>query len=156
MLSGLLLSIVSTPINTIKTPLMISANSNTKSIIYHIYKCHGYNGFYRGWIGTLARDVLWNGLYFPLYSYFNNYLDNRLYCGILAGCCSVCVTYPFDGIRLYRQNHKDNYNFWHGFRKAFNMSFSNIKSFAICMIRVPLSVAFSHWTYLRTAEFLNE
>ena len=155
LLSGIFLSIVSTPINTIKVPLMISAKSNTPSVIKNIYSTYGIRGFYRGGASTIARDSIWNTIYFPLFGYTNNIIDNRFISSIIAGTCSLCVSYPFDGIRMFRQNNKNNYNFWHGFKYAFNTSPENIKSFSVCLIRVPLSIAISHYIYLKSNDILH-
>ncbi len=153
--SGMFLSMISTPINTIKIPLMISAKSNTYSVIKNIYSTYGICGFYRGGASTIARDSIWNTIYFPLFGYTNNIIDNRFISSMIAGACSLCVSYPFDGIRLFRQNNKNNYNFWHGFKYAFNTSPENIKSFAVCLARVPLSIAISHYIYLKSNDILH-
>jgi hypothetical protein len=136
---------VATPINTIKIPLMISAKSNVTSTIKNIYNTHGVTGFYRGGVGTLIRDATWNTMYFPVYGWINSKIDNRFCSSVTAGAIAMCFSYPFDGIRMFRQNNKNNYNFWHGFKYSFNRSPENIKSFGICLIRVPLSVAVSHY-----------
>jgi hypothetical protein len=149
LISGVVLSLVTTPINTIKVPLMISAKSNVRSTVKYIYNTHGLKGFGRGGIGTLIRDITWNTIYFPLFAFLNDRLNNKFGSSIIAGSCAMCISYPFDGIRMFRQNNKNNYNFWYGFKYSFNRSSENLKSFGVCMIRVPLSVASSHYMYLK-------
>jgi len=154
--SGLVHSIVTTPINTIKVPLFLESKSTVRSTISTIYNQYGVPGFARGWWATVCRDVMWNALYFPVYYYLNTKLDNRPCASVLAGMCAVCVSYPFDGVRMFRQNNKTNYNFWYGFRYAFNRSPENMKSFLVCLIRVPLSVAMSHYLYMVSTDMLNK
>lgn len=156
LLSGVILSFVATPINAIKVPLMTKVENTSISTIKQIYKTYGIKGFYRGGVGTLYRDALWNGLYFPIFSELNNMLNNRFIASVMSGAIAMCVSYPFDGIRLFRQNNKADYNFWHGFKYSFNRSPENIKSFVICMIRVPMSVAMSHYIYLVSNDTLNK
>lgn len=155
LIAGLTLSLVSTPINTIKIPLMANAQNNVFSVTKQIYSGYGLTGFYRGGIGTLMRDGVWNGIYFPIFYKLNERLENRFISSTLAGAFALCFSYPFDGIRMYRQNDKQNYNFWYGFKYSFNRSPENLKSFAICMTRVPLYVASSHYIYLFSNDFIK-
>lgn len=155
-ISGVFLSTVSTPINVIKIPLQHDNNNKVYGTVKDLYGKYGLKGFFRGYVGTSCRDVIWNGCYFPIFGYWNNKLDNRFAASSIAGCSALLVAYPFDGIRMYRQNNKSNYNFWHGFKAAFNTSKENQRSFLICFFRVPLAVSISHYTYMYCNDFLNQ
>jgi hypothetical protein len=72
----------------------------------------------------------------------------NLAASITAGAVGMLVSYPFDGARLYRQRHKEQFSFWHGFKKSFRLSAENLKSLATGLVRVPLSTAFCHTLYL--------
>lgn len=154
LLSGILLGFFSTPVNAIKVPLFSSSSSTLGSVTKQIYATYGLKGFYRGCMGTIMRDAVWNMLYFPLFANINKKFDNRFLSAVLASMISLFFTYPFDGIRMFRQNNKANYNFWYGFKYAFNTSPANLKSFGVCMIRVPLSVSLSHYIYLISNDIL--
>lgn len=155
LISGLTLSLVSTPINTIKIPLMSNSNNTVTTTTKSIYINYGLKGFYRGGIGTLMRDVVWNGIYFPIFYKLNKTIDNKFLSSNIAAAIALCFSYPFDGIRLYRQNNKHNYNFWYGFKYSFNTSKENYKSFLMCLFRVPLSFSISHYLYLLLNELLS-
>lgn len=154
-LTGILLSFVGTPINAVKVGLMSNVNTNTLQVSQTIHKLHGMKGFYRGGVGTLLRDVVWNGIYFPAFQKLNTTIDNRFLASILASAFALCFSYPFDGIRMYRQNYKANYDFWYGFRYSFNLSKANAASFGICMLRVPLLIATSHYIYLLSNDVIG-
>lgn len=153
---GLLLSVVSAPINVIKIPLQANHGNKIFHIAKQIYSNYGFRGFYRGGLATCMRDVLWNGLYFPLFKYTNeNHIENKFAASIATGVVAMTVTYPFDGIRLYRQNNRADYNFWHGFKRSFNLSRANLHSYLICLTRVPLGTTLSHMCYLYINQWLN-
>ena len=105
-------------------------------------------------MGTLARDIIWNTIYFPTFYYLKKELDNRFISSTIAAAVSLCFSYPFDGIRMYRQNNKSNYNFFYGLKYSLNTSSGNIKSFMTAMIRVPLSISSSHYIYLISNDIL--
>ncbi|CAH6419608.1 Mitochondrial carrier protein [uncultured virus] len=154
--SGLLVGFFSTPINVIKLPLQSDPNKNKIFNIIQInYKNYGLKGFYRGGVGTLLRDVTWNAIYFPLFKYLNeNHIDNKILSSISAGSIAMTISYPFDGIRMYRQNNNKNYNFWYGFSKALNFSSPNFKCYTISLLRVPTSMTLSHICYLYINDYL--
>lgn len=162
LLTGSVLTIVSTPANVIKTPLISDQTNKMIPIIKKTYGQYGLKGFYRGGIGTLLRDVVWSGIYFPTFYYINKklnglnkYFDNRPVASVLSAALAACISYPFDGIRLYRQNEKQNYNFWYGFKYSFNRTSANLKSFMWSMLRVPFSIALSHYVYLRCNDWFE-
>lgn len=147
-LTGLLIGIFATPINNIKIPLQIH-NHGVLDATKKIYNSYGIKGFTRGGLSTLMRDISWNALYFPVYSYFSEDLKyNKIISSIMASMLSTTVAYPLDGIRLYRQNYKQNYNFIHGLEKSLELSRINFKSYCIAITRVPLSTMFTHMFYL--------
>ena len=154
--SGSLLSLISTPINVVKIPLQSNTiNYSPLHIIKDIHKKYGIAGFYRGGGGTFLRDVSWNGVYFPLYKNLNeNYIDNKILSSILAGSIAMTVSYPFDGIRLYRQNNNKDYNFWFGFMRSFNLSKGNLQSYGTSILRIPTATTVSHMCYLYLSQYL--
>ena len=154
--SGFLLSTASTPINVIKIPLQSNVVKHSAShMAKEIYSKYGLLGFYRGGMGTFVRDLSWNCTYFPLFRYINdNITDNKILSSILAGSVSMTVSYPFDGVRLYRQNNNKNYNFWYGFFRAFNWSYANFKSYGMSLLRIPISTTVSHMCYLYISQWL--
>lgn len=147
--SGIVLGLFSTPINVIKVPLQAGHHSKMNNVIKHIYRERGLIGFMNGGVATLMRDTVWTMTYFPLYEFIlKNYTENKLSASLAAGSLAMNFAYPFDGIRLYRQHGKVNYNFWHGFFVALRWNKPNLKSFGIAMIRVPAATSFMHMFYL--------
>lgn len=149
-ITGIVLGFISTPINTIKIPLQ---NNNHKigvlNITKDIYSKYGFRGYYRGGLATLMRDIIWSISYFPFYKFFNdNYFHNNIKASLISGIISMTLYYPFDGIRLYRQNNNKNYHFWYGFFKSLKFNKSNIESYIISLIRIPLSTTVAHMIYL--------
>lgn len=155
MIAGLTLAMVSTPINAIKIPLMQNSDNKFMDVTKTVYDKYGLKGFYRGGMATMCRDIIWNTLYFPIFNAINEKYKNRFFASSIAGCCALVIAYPFDGIRMYRQNNKANYNFWYGFKYAFNTSPENIKSFILCFFRVPLAIAIGHYLYLFSNDSLK-
>lgn len=155
MIAGAILAIVSTPINVVKVPLITNQENRAIQLIRQIYKVDGLTGFFKGGIGTLMRDVVWSGVYFPAFYFINKKIDNRFMSSMLSASLAVCFSYSFDGIRLYKQNNKVNYDFWYGFRKSFNMSVENKQSFLLAILRVPISIACSHYVYLKCNDILE-
>lgn len=154
--SGVFLGIVATPINAIKTPMQGHNNYKFLNVVRDIYSKFGLAGFYRGGMATVMRDTTWNTLYFPTYKYVNeNHIENKFGASILSSVICLTFTYPLDGIRLYRQNNKENFRFWDGFKHSFNPSMNNLKSYLMCVTRVPLGVAITHMTYLYANDYLK-
>ena len=165
MLTGIVASVVGNPINAIKVPLQSShTKKSTYQVVSTIYKNYGVSGFFRGGWGLFARDFSWATVYFSSYGFslwhvnqlitprFNK--QNEIVASLFSGAASMVVAYPFDGMRLYRQYHKNDYNIWHGFRASLKPTAANIRSFTTGLVRVPLSITFSHISYLAVKEWL--
>jgi Mitochondrial carrier protein len=155
--TGISLSLAGTPINVIKIPLQADVQNRTVFFVMKdIYSKYGFRGFYRGGLGTFMRDISWITVYFPLFRYFGeNVTENKILASIMAGIPAMTVSYPFDGLRLYRQNNKENYHFWTGFKKSFNLSSGNLKSYMVSLLRVPTMTTFSHMSYLYISQYLT-
>ena len=154
--TGSILGLLANPINTIKVPMQATKRKTfAAQIAKDIYKNYGLKGFYRGGVGVVLRDITWATVYFPLYKTLEDKTNNRLVSSLSAGVLSMALAYPFDGMRLYRQHHLNDYNLWHGFRESFKINQHNLRSFGMGIIRVPLSVTFGHMVYLYTCDLLN-
>jgi hypothetical protein len=95
-MSGLLVSLVGTPINVIKTPLQSCHNNKIFPVIKIVYNQYGLKGFYRGGLSTLLRDVSWNSIYFPLYKYIN-----EKSCLAIAGSSFLSLTCCLSDDRIF-------------------------------------------------------
>jgi len=144
----ILTSILTTPINSIKTPLQISSTIKINKVISEIYNKYGIKGFYRGSIPICFRDSLWTVIYFKLFNNYNYNDNNRLLASIYSSTIAATLTYPFDSSRICMQHHKHTYKFWYGFRESFQPTFSNLKSFATGNLRVTFATCIGHYTYL--------
>lgn len=148
--SGIVLGLFATPINVIKVSLQAGHHPNFVTTCKNIYTKNGPSGFYNGGVATVLRDSIWNSIYFPVYELIlsSGLTKEKPVASIVAAASAVMISYPFDGIRLYRQHGKTNYNFWHGFWVALQWNSANFKSLGLCLIRVPSATALTHMTYL--------
>jgi len=77
-----------------------------------IYTKSGIKGFYRGWAATVARDVPYAVVYFPLYAHLKNSdmfhngkeFKYNFLAGFLSGMAAAGVSCPFDVIKTRLQN----------------------------------------------------
>jgi hypothetical protein len=153
--TGCTISIICNPINTIKVPLQETITKRTSfSIAKEIYKEYGMKGFYYGGTGVFLRDIAWASIYFPLYQQIKIKTDNPLISSLGAGVAIMIVSYPFDGMRLYRQ-HKKDYHLLHGFKKSFQSIKTNFKLFGTGIITVPLSITMSLMLYIVVMDYLD-
>ena len=164
--TGLVFSIMTAPVNVIKVPLQTSAKTTVTSIVKDVYGKYGLLGFYRGGLPLCIRDFNWAVSYFTTYGYFENYFNglvpnphfykqNEMLSMVSSGIISATIAYPFDGMRLYRQYHKHDYDIMKGFWESFKMTKSNLQSFKIGITRVTCSVFLNHITYLMIKDFLS-
>lgn len=154
MLTGLVMAFISTPINTIKVPLLTRA-VNMKTVTKEIYNEHGIRGFNKGISLALARDGFGYGTYFLLYPFFNSYLDNIPISTTMASIIALCVAYPFDIARTLRQDNAANYDMKTCLKNAFKSTSENRTAFYIYMIRMILSIPAGHCTYLWTKNLIE-
>jgi len=162
---GVIYSLASAPINAIKTPMQTSlSNTSWFQVSKNIYKKYGLNGFYRGASPLITRDMIWVNIYFMLYGFTKFHYEHLLPKSIfpkqndtLASATSAMVSavavYPLDGMRLYRQHHQHDFNIWHGFKKSFELTSSNQKSFFTGIFRVTASVVVNHMLYLTLKDW---
>jgi solute carrier family 25 carnitine/acylcarnitine transporter 20/29 len=79
--AGLTNSIVSSPVEHIRTRLQVQTNNaynGTFDCIKKIYSGHGLSGIYKGFKPTLLREIFGYGMYFGAYEYLlNNYLAKK-------------------------------------------------------------------------------
>merc|ERR1712071_231915 len=80
--------------------------------VREIYTLNGPRGFYRGWSSTVARDIPYAVIYFPLYAHlrdsdlFHNGRDftYNFLAGFMAGVAAAAVSCPFDVVKTRLQN----------------------------------------------------
>jgi hypothetical protein len=151
-LTGGVLSIIGTPINVIKIRCQNHSGTNLSSFAvgHDIYQKRGLRGFYQGSYATMLRDISWNVVYFPMFDYLVTIYPNKLFASITSSMIATTIGYPFDGIRLFCQKVNNNvpYNFWVGFKKSFEFSKANRRSFGYALVRVPLATTTTHMGYL--------
>ena len=117
--SGLVASVIVSPIERIKVLMQADAKKEFKSEIEclsKVLKQDGVTGLLsRGLLATIIREVPSYGIYFVSYEIMmDGILGNSfgpvasLVCGGLAGCFSWIPVYPFDVIKTNMQNTKGN------------------------------------------------
>ena len=161
--TGGILGSIATPINAIKVPLQTSLERTSfLTVSKNIMKIHGPLGFYRGGSIIFCRDVTWSFFYFTSYDFINFYINNKIISSFVGGMISTAVTYPLDGMRLYKQhyfnqtNNVKTYNAWAGLIESFKLTRSNMISFSSALIRVPISITISHMSYLYYLSYFGK
>ena len=115
--AGLLSSIISNPINTVKISMQSTNKSyykNTADCMYKIYKKEGLSGFGKGFKINIIRDSLFSGLYLGTYGFLRDVFPKNSYYYSIAGILSSVVTWsiliPFDTYRSILQSPYNNNN----------------------------------------------
>ena len=93
----------------VPTEVIKSISQTTKhtpyTILRSIYSTHGLQGFYRGFNSTLAREIPFTAIQFPLYEHFKYTLSSNpqpwqsALCGSLAGAIAAGITTPLDVVK---------------------------------------------------------
>jgi len=164
---GNIMSLIGTPINVIKIRMQnnIGETSSFINISKDIYIRNGPSVFFRGYFPTTVRDVFWNVAYFSIFdsvsknkNISNEIVDTRIVGSIVGAIAATSVSYPFDGMRLFCQkpDRKDEFHFLMGFKKSFECSRANVRSYFYAIIRIPLATCTSHMSYLYFKDFLSK
>jgi solute carrier family 25 (mitochondrial carnitine/acylcarnitine transporter), member 20/29 len=156
MATGLIMSIIVTPINAVKVPLITqTTKTNVVTITKEIYAKDGLRGYFKGTGLTLGRDGFGYGTYFALFPILDKQIDNKMIASVTASIIALCVAFPFDVARTYRQNNTTNDTIFQCLKKSINTRGQG-HVFAIYMIRMILSIPIGHCTYLWTKEFIEK
>ncbi|CAF0819515.1 unnamed protein product [Brachionus calyciflorus] len=121
--AGMCQIVITTPMELLKIALqdsgrvaaMSGSNSNgpaptATQIAMKVFKQKGITGFYQGGTATLARDVFFSAMYFPLFAYFNAMgkpdpetnkpaFYHTFASGIVAGSIAAYVATPLDVVK---------------------------------------------------------
>ena len=120
-------TLVVNPLTVIKTRFEVVGSDDHQSIagqMKSIYKKAGIQGFYKGILTTIMRDVPYSGLQYSSYRFCmdswakyigpdKNAYDSPLVvsvAGAVSAVFAVLMTYPFDNIRVRVQTHDMNEN----------------------------------------------
>lgn len=115
------------PTEVIKQRMQIKQFNTTFGAVSSVLKTEGILGFYRGFLPTVAREIPFTCIQFPLYEYFKS--KYRLYkgksvepfeaalMGSLAGGIGAAITTPLDVCKTrimlsskeVREKSKSNY-----------------------------------------------
>lgn len=159
MVTGLIMSIIVTPINAVKVPLITQTTkiikTNFVTVTKEIYSNDGLRGFFKGTGLTLGRDGFGYGTYFALFPILDKQIDNKMIASVMASIVALCMAFPFDVARTYRQNNVTNDTIFQCLKKSVSVK-GNGHIFAIYMIRMILSIPIGHCTYLWTKELIEK
>ncbi|KAG2225743.1 hypothetical protein INT45_011411 [Circinella minor] len=97
---------VRVPTEVIKQRMQTKQFKTTSGAVKHVLKTEGILGFYRGFLSTVAREIPFTCIQFPLYEYFKrSYAEHKgrriepyeaALWGSLAGGIAAAVTTPLD------------------------------------------------------------
>ena len=137
LLSGFIAGATIVPIvyisDTYKIHRQLHGNSNKKPTLKNILKR-------KGKITTFFRETIAFSIYFKSYCIVNNYLENPLISGGIAGLCNWTATYPLDVIR--NREIAQNINF----REAMKMG-GLWKGYSFCALRAVKVNAIGFFVY---------
>ncbi|GAV48232.1 hypothetical protein ZYGR_0I05290 [Zygosaccharomyces rouxii] len=106
-LSGLVARTFTAPMDTIKIRLQVMPGMGFTTMVKDVLKKEGLRGFWKGNVPGSAMYVIYGGVQFSSYSFYNSALNEfgwgpqlqGLIVGALAGMTSSMISYPFDVLR---------------------------------------------------------
>lgn len=106
-LSGLVARSFTAPMDTVKIRLQVMPETGFLRIVKDVFKKEGIRGFWKGNVPGSAMYVIYGGVQFSSYSFYNSVLAEfgwgpqvqGLLVGALAGMTSSTVSYPLDVLR---------------------------------------------------------
>lgn len=106
-ISGLVARTFTAPMDTIKIRLQVVPGVRLLQMVQDVIKKEGLRGFWKGNVPGSAMYVIYGGVQFSSYSFYNSALSSfqwgpqlqGLIVGALAGMTSSMVSYPFDVLR---------------------------------------------------------
>jgi solute carrier family 25 S-adenosylmethionine transporter 26 len=99
---------VRVPVEVVKQRQQVGQHNSTLSALGHALKTEGVRrGLYRGYLSTIAREIPFSAIQFPLWEYMKSVCATRrraaeataaeaAVCGAVAGGFSAGVTTPLD------------------------------------------------------------
>jgi len=113
-IAEILTALVRVPFDTVKSLMQVNQNSalSTATAIEQLWKLGGVAAFYKGWWSTIAREVPFGCIQFPLFEFLKTLaassdrsphgeisLITSIICGSIAGSLSAAITTPLDVVR---------------------------------------------------------
>lgn len=100
--------IITNPIEIIKIQYQINKGEN-KNLLDTIKQIGGFRNLYKGASACLLRDIPFSGIYFPVYDYLKNKINNTFLAGVLAAIPAAYLVTPADVIKTRYQIADNNY-----------------------------------------------
>lgn len=146
------------PAETVKQRLQANQSSSTVSTVKEVLAAEGIGGFYRAYFVTLAREIPFSCIQFPLYEYLRklmlyHYAASQspgsppswaiALCGLTAGGVAAALTTPLDVLKtriiLSRTAHKTDNKSPLNMRSAFLQIFHDCDGKFVATIRTLFS-----------------
>jgi len=159
--------IICNPANVIKVRYMESHKAITlREICKDIINNEGWLVFKQGIEATILRDAVWGSVYFPVYTYFKQYLNEKsnneflvnMTCSSTAAATATTLSSFLDGIRLWQMKSagkEGHYSFTQGLKFVLKPTRSNFLATFTGVLRVTISTTLGHLTYLYTTKFIE-
>jgi len=98
--------LIRVPVEVVKQRRQASAGSSSREIVRSTFKTEGLKGFYRGYFTTVAREIPFSLIQFPLWEFLKRKVSDlkgsptlpweASLCGSIAGGVSAAITTPLD------------------------------------------------------------
>eukprot|EP00054_Salpingoeca_dolichothecata_P018085 m.110543 g.110543 ORF g.110543 m.110543 type:complete len:267 (-) comp22727_c0_seq1:75-875(-) len=104
-------AIVRVPFELVKQKMQAGVYQATSVAVKDIFQRHGLRGFFQGYSATVAREIPFSFLQFPMYEYFKHLVRERsgldkeipawqaACCGSVSGTISAFATCPVDVVK---------------------------------------------------------
>lgn len=145
---GILLGLMTTPINIIKIPIQLDGNKSVWKVMQDIWKLHGIKGFFHGGLATIGRDFSWTISYFQIFQQLQQRQFDNLLIIVIASLIATTISYPFDCVRLYQQIYFNQSHSIDGLKQSLSLTRSNLQGFLVSNARVTVATLIGHGTYL--------
>nr|QZX42720.1 mitochondrial carrier [Mimivirus sp.] len=133
LMSGIISSLLTHPIDTIKIHLQMNANLKNE------FKIHGPKLLYRGYSKTFGKAAIGSCLFFPIYDKIYENIGNSLTASMMSAIISATIMQPLDYLKtrhIYGLSLYQGYNIKYYYKGLFLNLFRVVPHFMIVMTTI--------------------